>query len=123
MFENKKIKLEENQSLVLRDCDRFWMITSGEVDVFYAAIDKKGKYSSSLKYLYSSKSGELLFSLLTSENKQDDYKLIAVSKGASIVAINKHKLLDIDSLFLKSMIDTWVLKTAHKIQQSHRPRV
>jgi ATP-binding cassette subfamily C protein len=123
MFENKKIKLEENQSLVLRDCDRFWMITSGEVDVFYAAIDKKGKYSSSLKYLYSSKSGELLFSLLTSENKQDDYKLIAVSKGASIVAINKNKLFDIDSLFLKSMIDTWVLKTAHKIQQSHSPRV
>lgn len=122
MFGNEKIKLEENQSLILREHDRFWMITSGEIDVFYAKIDENGEYASALKYLYSAKSGELLFSLLTSENKQDDYKLIAVSKGASIVAINKNKLFDIDHLFLKSMIDKWVLKTAHKIQQSISPR-
>jgi len=32
MFENKKIRLEENQSLVLREFDRFWMITAGVVD-------------------------------------------------------------------------------------------
>ncbi len=122
MFENKKIRLEENQSLVLREFDRFWMITSGEVDVFYAAVDENGEYSSALKYLYSSKSGELLFSLMTLKNIEDDYKLIAVSKGASIVAINKNKLLDIDHLFLKSMIDKWVLKTAHRIQQTNSPR-
>jgi hypothetical protein len=123
MFENKKIKLAENQSLILREYDRFWMIASGEVDVFYASIDENGDYSSALKYLYSAKSGELLFSLLTSENNSQDYKLIAVSKGASIIAINKNKLFEIDTLFLKSMIDKWVLKTAHKIQQLISPRV
>lgn len=123
MFENKKIKLAENQSLILKGFDRFWMITSGEVDIFYAAIDDDGEYQSTLKYLYSAKSGEILFSLLTSEKKEDNYKLIAVSKGASIVAINKNKLLDIEHLFLKSMIDKWILKTAHRIQQKNSPRV
>ncbi len=123
MIENRRIKLEENQSLILGEHDRFWMITSGEVDVFYAKIDENGEYSSALKYLYSAKSGELLFSLLTSENKLENCRLIAVSKGASIVAINKNKLFDIDHLFLKSMIEKWVLKTAHQIQQSHSPRI
>ncbi|QTE23302.1 NHLP bacteriocin export ABC transporter permease/ATPase subunit [Polaribacter cellanae] len=123
MFENKKIRLAENQSLVLKEFDRFWMVTSGEVDVFYTAIDDNGEYVSALKYLYSAKSGELLFSLKTSEKKEDNYKLIVVSKGASIVAINKNKLLYIEHLFLKSMIDKWVLKTAHRIQQTNSPRV
>lgn len=123
MFENKKIKLEENQSLILNEFDRFWMITSGEVDVFYASVDKDGVYSSALKFMYSAKSGELLFSLITSEKKYDDYKLIAVSKGASLIAINKNKLLELDHFFLKSMIDKWVLKTAYRIQQINNPRI
>ena len=123
MFENKNIKLEENNSLILGEHDRFWMITSGGVDIFYANIDENGEYSTALKYLYSAKSGELLFSLMTTENRQYDYKLIAISKGATIVAINKNKLLDIEHLFLKNMIDRWVLKTAHCIQQKNSPRV
>ena len=122
MFENIKIKLEENQSLILKDYDRFWMITSGEVDVFYASIDENDEYTSALKYLYSLTSGELLFSLIASSNASDNFKLIAVSKGASLVAVNKNKLLEIDHLFLRSMIDKWVLKTAHCIQQTHSPR-
>ena len=79
MFENIKIKLEENQSLILKEYDRFWMITSGEVDVFYASIDENDEYTSALKYLYSATSGELLFSLIASSNVQDNFKLIAVS--------------------------------------------
>ena len=123
MFENKKIKLDTNQSLILNECDRLWMITSGEVDVFYASVDENGEYSSALKYLYSAKSGELLFSLITSENKLESYKLIAVGNEASLIAINKNKLLRIEHLFLISMIDKWVLKTAYQIQQNHSPRI
>ncbi|MBL4606066.1 MAG: hypothetical protein JKY02_10500 [Flavobacteriaceae bacterium] len=100
------------------------MITSGEVDVFYVNIGENGDYLSTLKYLYSAKAGELLFSLMTSENKQgENYKLIAISKGASVVVINKNKLLEINHLFLKSMIDKWVLKTTSRIQQTNSPRI
>ncbi len=123
MFENQKITLKSNQSLVLSQHDRFWMVTSGELDVFYVNIDSEGKYTSALKYLYSVAAGELLFSLITSEATQKNTKLLAVSKGASLVAITKNKLLDINHLFLKSMIDKWVLKTANSIQLIQPPRL
>ncbi len=122
MFENTKIKLDVNQSLVLNEHDRFWMITLGEVAVFYAEVDEYGEYSSALKYLCSATSGELLFSLIAPKAK-DKIRLILVSKGASLVAINKNRLLDIDHLFLKSMIDTWVLKTVQAIKQVITPRL
>ncbi|WP_420551238.1 NHLP bacteriocin export ABC transporter permease/ATPase subunit [Tenacibaculum aiptasiae] len=123
MFEKKKIRLDANQSLILNENDRFWMITSGEVDVFYTTIGENGAYLSKLKYLYSAKSGEILFSLLTGMVKEDNIKLLIVSKGASLLAINKNKLLEIDHFFLKSMIDKWVLKTAEVIQNVIVPRL
>lgn len=123
MFENRKIKLEANHSIVLEEYDRFWMITSGEVDVFYANINEEGEYLSSLKYLFSAKSGELLFSLITTKEVERNIKLLVVSKGASLIAVNKNRLLEIDPLFLKSMINKWVLKTAEVIQKVIAPRL
>ncbi|WBX76778.1 NHLP bacteriocin export ABC transporter permease/ATPase subunit [Tenacibaculum ovolyticum] len=124
MFENEKIKLAPNKSLILKDYDRFWMITSGEVDVFYVKIDVNGEYKSTLQYLYSAKRGELLFSLLISEeDKKENFKLLVVSKGASLVAVNKNKLFDIDHLLLKNMIDKWIVKSTNKIQKTSIPRV
>ena len=120
MHENIKIRLEANQSLILQKYNQFWMITSGEADVFYVDIDKNGKYLSTLKYLYSVKSGELLFSLITDKIKEKNIKLLLVSKGVSLLAINKNKLLAIDHLFLKSMIDQWIIKTTEAIQQNAR---
>ncbi|PTX62148.1 NHLM bacteriocin system ABC transporter ATP-binding protein [Kordia periserrulae] len=123
MSENKKIRLEANHSLILREHDRFWMITSGEVDVFYADIDENGEYASALRYLYSAKAGELLFSLISSQENEQNIKLLIVSKGASLISINKNKLLDVDTIFLKSMIEKWILKTAYRIQQVNTPRL
>ena len=123
MFDNKKINLEANQSLVLAEHDRFWMITSGEVDVFYVKIEDDGTYSSSLNYIYSSKSGELIFSLISSAEREKKIKLLIVSKGASLLEVSKTKLLDIDHFFLQKMIDKWVLKIGSTIQKTHAPRL
>ncbi len=123
MFENKKIRLEANQSLVLNEYDRFWMVTSGELDVFYVRIDGDGNYLSTLKYLYSVKSGQLLFSLLTSKEEEKDIQLLLVSKGASLLAINKNKMLEIDPLYLRSMVDKWVLNTSEVIKNVIAPRL
>ncbi|AUC16919.1 NHLP bacteriocin export ABC transporter permease/ATPase subunit [Tenacibaculum sp. SZ-18] len=123
MFENKKIKLASNQSLVLSEYDRFWMITSGEVDVFYTNVDDKGVYKSSLNYLYTAKQGELLFSLITSKEARKDMHLIVVSKGASLVAVNKNRLLNIDHFLLSGMIDKWILKHASTVHNKLAPRV
>lgn len=123
MFENKKIKLAANQSLILKEYDRFWMVTAGEVDVFYVDIDQNGAFCGALKYLYSATSGELLFSLISSKKNEKNINLLIVSKGASLISVNKNKLLEIDPFFLKSMIDKWVLKTAQQIQKVNAPRL
>lgn len=123
MFENEKIKLALNQSLILKEYDRFWMVTSGEVDIFYVKIDEHGAYLSALKYLYCVSSGELLFSLISSKSQAKNIRLIAVSKGASLVVINKNKLLEIDHFFLKSMLNRWITKTACQIQKVNAPRI
>ena len=123
MFENKRIKLTSNESLILSEHDRFWMITSGEVDIFYASVDENGVYKSSLNYLYTAQQGELLFSLITSKEYKQDVQLIVVSKGASLVAINKNRLLNIDHFLLENMIDKWILKQVHLIHKNLSPRV
>ena len=112
-----------DQSLILNKWDRFWMISSGEVDVFFTDVDKNGAYVSALKYLYSAKSGELIFSLLTKDVKNEGFRLLIISKGASIIAINKNKLLDIEHVYLKSMINRWIIKTSARIQSTIAPRI
>ncbi|WP_299618565.1 NHLP bacteriocin export ABC transporter permease/ATPase subunit [uncultured Tenacibaculum sp.] len=123
MFDNKKIKLTSNESLILNESDRFWMITSGEVDVFYAEVNGEGEYKSGLKYLYTAKKAELLFSLITSQDRKEGIRLIAVSKGASLISINKNRLLHIDHLILKSMVEKWIVKTTESIHHNLVPRV
>ena len=81
MFEKEKIQLGINKSIVLEDFDRFWMITSGGVDIYYANIGEDGAHKSTLKHLYRANQGELLFSLQT-EPKGPGIKLIATSSKA-----------------------------------------
>jgi len=122
MFDKKKIKLGVNKSLVLNNSDRFWMITAGEVDIFYTHVDKNNEYKSILKHLYRAKQGELIFSLIANTTPTD-LRLIAVSTGANLLEINKNKLLEINHTFLKGMIDQWVLKTIPAIHQTNPPRI
>lgn len=123
MFENKKIRLEANTSLILNEYDRFWMLTSGEVDVFSVKVDKGGEYKSSLNYLYSATKGEIIFSLLTSSEVENDVRVVLVSKGASLVAVNKNKLLEINHIFLKTMVNHWGRKIIGSLFESSPPRV
>ena len=97
-MENERIKLEIDRPLFLDDPHRFWMVTSGQVDVFCVAVDENNEFTTSLKYLYSAKKGELLFSLLT-EQQKSGYKLYIKSQGASLFAVDKSKLLSVDHYF------------------------
>jgi len=72
--------------------------------------------------LYSVKKGEILFSLITGKNESNT-KLIVFSNEATLLKINKTNLLEIDSFFLKSMVDNWISKTTSKIESNKIPRV
>ncbi len=122
MLEKERTYLEANKSMILDDCDRFWMITSGEVDIFYTNIGIDGEYKSSLKYLYRVKQEEFIFSLLT-QPLTSGIKLVAISSGASLMAINKNNLFDINRNFLIQSINKWALKTIDQLYPKNSPKV
>ncbi|TDW51687.1 ATP-binding cassette subfamily C protein [Flavobacterium sp. 270] len=119
---NEKIHIGVENPLILHNTDRFWMIISGEVNVFYTKIDVDGEYLCALKYLYSAKKGELLFSLLPVDYT-DTTRLIVFSNEAKLLAIEKSDLLHIDRFFLKNMINKWILKTSAELNSQNAPRV
>jgi len=121
MSTKDKIRIGVEEPLILNSTDKFWMVVSGEVNVFYVRVDEKGEYLCALKYLYSAKKGDLLFSLRSADSKGDT-RLIVFSNEANLLSINKHELTTIDHFFLKGMIDKWILKTSFKINSGNAPK-
>lgn len=122
MSDRKKIALGANKSLVLERHDKFWMVTAGEVDVYYVTIAEDGSYTSQLTHLYRAGKGELLFSLLTAPLKSG-MKLLAVSSEATLLELDKNNLMVVDHTFLKHHINKWILKLVDKLYQANIPRV
>lgn len=122
MSERKKISLGANRPLVLENHEKFWMVTSGEVDVYYVNIAEDGSYTSQLTHLYRAGKGELLFSLLISR-LNSGMKLLAVSPEAKLLELNKNELLVVDHTFLKFHINKWILKLVDKLYQENIPRI
>lgn len=122
MLKNEKIQIGVETPLILDSSDSIWMIISGEANVFYTQVDNDGNYLSALRFLYSVKKGELLFSLITGKNKSNT-KLIVFSNEATLLKIDKTNFLEIDSFFLKSMVDNWISKTTAKLEANKVPRV
>jgi NHLM bacteriocin system ABC transporter ATP-binding protein len=119
---NEKIYIGVEKPFILNDTDRFWMILSGEVNVFYTKVDENGEYLNSLKHLYSAQKGEIIFSLLTQENTHNT-RLIISSNDAMLLAIDKNSLLEMDHFFLKNMINLWISKTSAVLNTINSPRV
>ncbi|WP_163407281.1 NHLP bacteriocin export ABC transporter permease/ATPase subunit [Flavobacterium ajazii] len=122
MSAKEKIHIGVEKPLILDSTDHFWMIISGEVNVFYTKIDERGEYLCALKYLYSAKQGELLFSLLPKECN-NNIRLIVFSNEAKLLSIPKRELLNVDHFFLKNMINKWILKTSTELSFNKTPRV
>jgi NHLM bacteriocin system ABC transporter ATP-binding protein len=122
MSVNEKIYIGVEKPFILNDTDRFWMILSGEVNVFYTKVDENGEYLNSLKHLYTAQKGEILFSLLAQENTENT-RLIISSNEATLLAIDKNNLLEMDHFFLKNMINKWISKTSSVLNTNNSPRV
>ncbi|WP_396175684.1 NHLP bacteriocin export ABC transporter permease/ATPase subunit [Flavobacterium sp.] len=120
MSENITHILEQNQSFFLDKKDRFWMVSSGEAEVFYAFIDTDGKYISKLNYLFSVKQGNLLFGL--DNDIDDNFKLIVVSKNSKLIEIKVDKIQELDQVYFKSMFEKWISDIVSNIALKQNPR-
>ncbi|WP_019991407.1 NHLP bacteriocin export ABC transporter permease/ATPase subunit [Rudanella lutea] len=119
---NQKIYVCAESPYVLQSPETFWMVLSGEVNLFYTKIDEAGNYQHRLKYLYTAQKGEVLFSLLP-QSTTENTRLLVFSSEATLLAIDKNKLLDVDHFFLKNMINKWIAKTAAALNTTQAPRV
>lgn len=117
----EKIYVNAETPFILARSDQFWMVLSGEVNVFYTNINECGDYTNRLTHLYTAKKGEVLFSLLTPGTTRDT-RLIVFSPEATLLSIDKINLLEMDHFFLKNMIDKWILKTSSLTTTTNAPR-
>ena len=122
MATKEKIYIGVENPLVLNDSEKFWMVLSGEVNVFYTKVDEENEYLIPLKHLYSARKGEILFSLLP-KGCAENSRLIVSSNYATLLAIDKFDLLEMDHFFLKNMIEKWILKTSSVFNANNCPRV
>ena len=122
MSEHKKINIGASKSMILNSHDAFWMVISGEVDIFYVNIDADGNYKSRLTYLYRAKKGELLFSLFA-EPLEEGIKLLAMSSEAKLLELDKSKLIGVDHTFLKFHIEKWISNLTTRLHRLNIPRV
>ena len=122
MKTNHKIIVDVEAPFVLNEANKFWMIVSGEVNVFYTRIDNSGKYTCALKHLFTAKKGEILLSLLT-KNIEDDVRLVLISNHAVLVSNDIDNLVNIDHFFLKNMINKWIAKVSSVLNTENSPRV
>ncbi|GAA4043441.1 NHLP bacteriocin export ABC transporter permease/ATPase subunit [Hymenobacter glaciei] len=118
----EKIHISGESPFVLNRSDQFWMVLSGEVNVFYTKIDEGGNYKNRLIHLYTAKKGEIVFSLLTPEVTKST-RLVAFSPASTLLSIDKTNLLEMDHFFLKNMIDKWIQKTSSVVNTGIAPRV
>jgi NHLM bacteriocin system ABC transporter ATP-binding protein len=122
MSTKEKIYIGVENPLVLNDSEKFWMVLSGEVNVFYTKVDEEEEYLIPLKHLYSARKGEILFSLLP-KGCTENSRLIVTSNYATLLAIDKFDLLEMDHFFLKNMIEKWITKTSAVFSSNNSPRV
>lgn len=122
MSENKKINIGANTSMILESHDKFWMVISGEVDLFYVHIDSNGDYKSRLTFLYRAKKGELVFSLLN-DYLEKGIKLLAMASNAKLLELNKNKLIGVDHSFLKYQVEKWISNLTSRLYRVNIPRV
>ncbi|MGH1518484.1 NHLP bacteriocin export ABC transporter permease/ATPase subunit [Chryseobacterium sp. JK1] len=122
MSVKEKIFINVENPFTLNETDKFWMVLSGEVNMFYTKIDADGNYLIPLKHFYTLQKGEILFSLLTEEDTENT-RLIAFSSDAKLLTIDKGKLLEMDHFFLKNMMNQWISKTTSVVSSINSPRV
>lgn len=122
MNANKKIYIDVKNPFVLEESNKVWMVLNGEINVFAVQIDENGNYSCPLRHLYSAKKGDLLFSLLKIDCVENT-RLVLYSSEATLLPINKEELINVDHLFLKSMVNKWIINSLDSLHIENAPRV
>lgn len=117
-----QIQLGANKPFFLDKNDSFWVVASGEVEIFYVQIDQERNLKSSRNYLYTAKKGDILFSLKKG-NDFDEFSLIAVSPECKLIEVNKSYIGNLNKPQLSDKIERWINSLSQTIHQANKPKI
>lgn len=117
-----QVFLGANQPFYLDKNDHFWVVASGQVEIYYVQQKPEGGLKSSRNYLYTAQKGDILFSLKTGTDF-DEFSLIAVSPESKLIEVHKSFAGRLDKAQLSNKIDRWVTAIAARIHQENKPKV
>ncbi|MFK8007123.1 MAG: NHLP bacteriocin export ABC transporter permease/ATPase subunit [Saprospiraceae bacterium] len=116
------LALGANKPFFLDRNDHFWVVASGEVDLYYVKRTPENKLESSRNYLYTAKKGEILFSLKTGTTF-NEFSLIAVSPNSKLIEVHKSYIGSLNKTQLTTKIEKWVSALSTFVHQENRPKV
>jgi len=117
-----QIQLGANKPFFLDRNDSFWVVASGEVEIFYVQIDQEKNLKSSRNYLYTAKKGDILFSLKRG-NEFDEFSLIAVSPESKLIEVNKSYIGSLNKPQLSDKVERWINSLSQTIHQANKPKI
>lgn len=123
-MENKpsQVLLGANKPFFLDRNDSFWVVASGEVEIFYVKIDQEKNLKSSRNYLYTAKKGDILFSLKKG-NDFNEFSLIAVSPKSKLIEVNKSFIGSLNKAQLSNKIERWINSLSQIVHQANKPKI
>ena len=117
-----EIFLEASKPFFLDQNDYCWLVTSGEVEVYYATRDQNQQLTSARHHLCTAHKGDILFSLKTGQ-EFDAFSLMAVSSNSKLIAVHKSVLARLNKEQLTAKIERWVNTLAQVVHEENSPKV
>jgi NHLM bacteriocin system ABC transporter ATP-binding protein len=117
-----QIPLGANKPFFLDRNDSFWVVASGNVEIYYVKRDQEGNLKSSRNYLYTAKKGDILFSLKTG-NEFNEFSLIAVSPDSKLIEVHKSYIGNLNKAQLSTKIDRWINSLSQSIGLKNKPKI
>lgn len=118
----KVLLLGANQPFFLDKNDHFWVVASGEVDLYFVKRDEEGNLKSARNHVYTAQKGDILFSLKTG-TEFDEFSLIAVSPDSKLIEVHKSYIGNLHKGQLSAKIERWVTSLAAFIHLENKPKV
>ncbi|HHH49591.1 MAG TPA: NHLP bacteriocin export ABC transporter permease/ATPase subunit, partial [Saprospiraceae bacterium] len=116
------VPLGANKPFFLDQNNHFWVVASGEVEIYYVKRNAEGKLLSSRNYIYTAKKGDILFSLKTGTTF-DEFSLIAVSPNSKLIEVSKSYIGNLNKAQLSTKIERWVSSLSKVIHQGNKPKI
>ncbi len=117
-----QIRLGTNRPFFLERNSAFWVVASGEVDVYFVKRDAQGAFQSARTFLYTARKGDILFSLKTDQDT-NEFTLLAVSADSKLIEVHKSFIGNLDKSQLTHKLERWVQSLAQYTHQENRPKV